>query len=217
MPANLSRRARARFAAHQPRRAASPLYFHIIESMKSRDVIAALGALASGARLAVSHQRGQRHGLPAAECYTVSPVSAASAEDLIAIRTLLEDCGLPTSDLASARPEFVVIREHGRVVAAGALQRFGSSALLRSVAVVQRCRGSGLGHAVVLELERKARDARIERLILLTQSAAPFFARHGYEIIERSAAPAEVQGSEEFRSLCPSSATCMAKLLASSA
>jgi protein-tyrosine-phosphatase/N-acetylglutamate synthase-like GNAT family acetyltransferase len=121
---------------------------------------------------------------------------------------------LPTSDLASARREFVAIREQRRVVAAGALQRFGSSALLRSVVVAEDRRGSGLGHAIVLELERLARVARIDRLILLTETAASFFSRHGYQVIERSAAPADVQGSEEFRSLCPNSATCMAKVLA---
>jgi amino-acid N-acetyltransferase len=144
-------------------------------------------------------------------------ISAASADDLIAIRALLEGAGLPTSDLAAARPEFLAIREDGNLVAAGALQRFGSCALLRSVVVSHDRRGMGLGGAMVLELERLAREARIERLILLTQTAADFFARRGYRVIERSAAPADMQQSEEFRSLCPSSATCMAKQLADSA
>jgi amino-acid N-acetyltransferase len=143
----------------------------------------------------------------------VSAVRATSADDLTAIRALLESAGLPTSDLLSARPEFVAIREGGILVAAGALQRFGSSALLRSIVVSPNRRGLGFGHSIVLELERAAREAKIERLILLTQTAAQFFARHGYQAIERNAAPADVQGSDEFRSLCPNSATCMAKVL----
>jgi amino-acid N-acetyltransferase len=138
---------------------------------------------------------------------------AASAEDLSAIRGLLERSGLPTSDLESAQAEFVVIRESGQVVAAGALQRFGSAALLRSVVVAPGRRGSGLGRAVVSELERAARAARISRLVLLTLSAAEFFARCGYRVVERSSAPRDMQGSEEFRSLCPDSATCLAKSL----
>src|SRR5205085_1657026 len=156
---------------------------------------------------AVVLRRRSSEGMP------LSLMNAASAEELIEIRSLLESSGLPASDLASARPEFVTIRERGRVVAAGALQRFGSTALLRSVTVAEDRRGSGLGRAIVLELERLAREARIERLILLTETAAGFFARHGYQVIERSVAPADVQGSEEFRSLCPASATCMAKVL----
>jgi amino-acid N-acetyltransferase len=138
----------------------------------------------------------------------------ASAQDLIAIRALLVRCGLPTSDLDSARPEFAVIRESNRVVAAGALQRFGASALLRSVVVAPDRRGSGLGQAIVGELERVARASRVGRLILLTETAAEFFARRGYRIIERNTAPEEVLASDEFLSSCPSSATCMAKTLA---
>jgi amino-acid N-acetyltransferase len=143
----------------------------------------------------------------------MSRVDAASPQDLIAIRALLERSGLPTSDLESARPEFAVIRAEGKVIAAGALQRFGSSALLRSVVVVPDQRGSGLGHLIVSELERTARAAQITELILLTETAAEFFAQQGYRVIERSNAPQEMQGSEEFRSLCPSSAACMAKSL----
>ena len=140
-------------------------------------------------------------------------VERASPEDLPPIRALLERSGLPTSDLESARPEFAVIREDGRVVGAGALQRFGSSALLRSVVVSPERRGAGLGQRIVSELERVAGEARISRLVLLTQTAADFFARQGYRVIERSAAPEPMLASEEFRSLCPSSATCMAKRL----
>jgi amino-acid N-acetyltransferase len=151
------------------------------------------------------------------ETSLMSRVDAASSQDLIAIRALLERAGLPTSDLESAQPDFTVIRANGKVIAAGALQRFGPSALLRSVVVEPDHRRSGLGRLIVGELERSARAARITQLILLTQSATEFFARQGYRAIERSRAPEELQGSAEFRSLCPSSATCMAKSLEDSA
>jgi amino-acid N-acetyltransferase len=146
----------------------------------------------------------------------VTRFESASAEDLPAIRALLESSALPTSDLATACPEFAVVRESDEVVAAGALQRFGSSALLRSVVVAEKHRGSGLGRGIVRELERLARASQISHLILLTQTAAEFFARQGYRAIERSTAPEEMQGSEEFRSFCPSSAICMAKSLGDS-
>lgn len=140
-------------------------------------------------------------------------VEAASAQDLAGVRALLEGSGLPTADLASARPEFAVIRQDGRVVAAGALQHFGAVALLRSVVVAPECRGGGLGGGVLSELERRAQAAGMTQLILLTQTAEEFFARRGFSRIERSSAPRDLQASEEFRSLCPSSAICMAKSL----
>ena len=146
----------------------------------------------------------------------MSRAGPASAHDLIAIRALLERSGLPTSDLEAAQPEFVVIREGGQVVGAGALQRFGSAALLRSVVVAADRRGSGLGRVIVSELERAARARQISRLFLLTQTAAEFFARCGYRLIERSSAPLDLQGSEEFRALCPDSAACLAKSLSDS-
>jgi amino-acid N-acetyltransferase len=56
----------------------------------------------------------------------------------------------------------------------------------------------------------------VKELVLLTQSAALFFQRQGYRVVERSGVPRAVQMSEEFRSLCPASATCMTKSLAGS-
>lgn len=144
----------------------------------------------------------------------MSRVGPASAQDLIAIRALLERSGLPSRDLESARPEFAVIHQDDEVIAAGALQRFGTSALLRSVVVAPDLRRSGLGRSVVRELERLARAAGVGRLVLLTETAADFFAHQGFRTIERSSAPEDMQASEEFRSLCPSSAICMGKNLA---
>lgn len=92
-------------------------------------------------------------------------------------------------------------------------KRFGAAALLRSVVVEVGARGAGVGHLIIQELERRARAADVTELILLTQMAKPFFERQNYRTIERASVPPAVQASEEFRSLCPESATCMAKTL----
>jgi amino-acid N-acetyltransferase len=52
-------------------------------------------------------------------------------------------------------------------------------------------------------------------LVLLTQTAEPFFARLGYSVVDRVYVPDEVKASAEFRSLCPAAATCMTKSLVS--
>src|SRR6266436_2873510 len=137
----------------------------------------------------------------------------ATREDGESIRVLLKDNGLPTSDLMSSKPQFIVACEGETVVAAGALQCFGASALLRSVAVAPELRGTGLGRIVVEDLERLACVARITQLVLLTETAKRFFERQGYRVIERTDVPKDVRESEEFRSLCPASATCMMKTL----
>jgi amino-acid N-acetyltransferase len=130
------------------------------------------------------------------------------------IHALLERSGLPTSDLDASQPQFIVLCEGAQIVGAGALQRFGSIALLRSVAVEPQRRGAGLGRMIVQELERRAYASDVAQLVLLTQTAKRFFEHQGYQVIDRQQAPQAVQASEEFRSLCPASATCMVKMLA---
>lgn len=101
----------------------------------------------------------------------MAELRAAAQEDLAVVRLLLEQAGLPTSDLTTSRPQFTVLWDDERIVGAGALEPFGSAALMRSVVVARDRRAAGLGRLIVQELERVARAARIDRLILLTQSA----------------------------------------------
>ncbi|MGH9356240.1 MAG: arsenic resistance N-acetyltransferase ArsN2 [Terriglobia bacterium] len=140
-------------------------------------------------------------------------IRSANARDEHGIRILLERNGLPTSDLGSAQPEFLMAQEGEDLIGAGALERFGTIALLRSVAVAGHRRGTGVGQYILRELEQRARASGVEELVLLTQTAMPFFERHGYRAVERSRVNPAVQASEEFRSLCPASAVCMVKAL----
>jgi amino-acid N-acetyltransferase len=96
------------------------------------------------------------------------------------------------------------------------LQWFGKTALLRSVVVAPSARGKGLGQRVVQALEGAAREGNAALLVLLTLTAESFFERQGFRVIDRRSVPDDVQSSEEFRSLCPASAICMAKKLAPS-
>lgn len=145
---------------------------------------------------------------------TKASIRPATEHDAPAIRALLQENGLPTADLLDARPEFAVACEGNRIVGVGGLERFGEIALLRSIAVVPDRRGSGIGRAIVEHLERRARDCGVAEIVLLTQTANGFFERRAYGPIERRLAPAAVQATEEFRSLCPASAVCMFKRLA---
>jgi len=140
-------------------------------------------------------------------------IRAATAQDLPNIKALLQRCELPTADLEGARVAFLVDERDGRVTGAIGLQRFERVALLRSLAVDASSRGVGTGAGLVALLEAEARDQAIDELILLTQTAQAFFARRGYRVIDREAAPPAVLQAEEFRTLCPASAVCMAKLL----
>jgi amino-acid N-acetyltransferase len=137
----------------------------------------------------------------------------ATAADAESVHDLLVRNGLPTGDLTTSHAQFIVACDGERIVGVGAIEPFGNAALLRSVAVKAPYRGTGLGRLIVGELERRARAAALGELILLTLTARDFFERLGYDVQDRSQVPAPVLDSAEFRSLCPASATCMAKTL----
>jgi amino-acid N-acetyltransferase len=135
----------------------------------------------------------------------------ARRDDRAAIEALLRASALPVDDLAHAQIDFIVACDGGSLTGVGGLERHGDAALLRSLAVVPSSRGTGLGQALLRALEAHAAASGIRTLVLLTTTAAPFFAARGYSTIARADAPPAVQDSAEFRSLCPASATCMTK------
>jgi homocysteine S-methyltransferase len=140
-------------------------------------------------------------------------IRAAGAPDLAAIRALLERCRLPTDDLDRARPWFVAAYAGASLVGTGALEVLGTTGFLRSVAVAEQARGTGLGSALVQAVEDEARRRGLEELALLTETARDYFARLGYAEIPREQAPEELQSTAQFRSLCTQSAHCMVKRL----
>lgn len=137
--------------------------------------------------------------------------------DLAAVVALLKSCGLPTADLARAPDLHLwVFEENDTVFGAIGMQRFGACALLRSLAVGAGHQRRGFGRQLVARLEREAEVQGVEQLVLLTESAEGLFRAAGYEVIDRRFVPEKIKQSAEFQSLCPASAVCMKKLLASS-
>lgn len=93
------------------------------------------------------------------------------------------------------------------------LESYGDCGLLRSLYVDDASRGLGLGSKLLAALEAKAAGDALHELWLLTIDADPFFARHDYQVMQRSDAPVAIQDSAEFSSLCPGDAVLMRKRL----
>ena len=133
---------------------------------------------------------------------------------LAAVTALLDDCGLPTSDLDQHDlDEFLGCGPDEQPLGVIGLERCGNDGLLRSLAVAPSVRGAGCGAALVARLEQQAHDRGIRCLYLLTETAEAFFAARGYQVIERSLVPDAVRATSEFASLCPDDATVMRKAL----
>lgn len=128
------------------------------------------------------------------------------------IRHLLEGTGLPADDLTDdSLRHFLVLRENDAVIGAVGIDLLGTVALLRSLVVTDTARGCGFGKKLAAAAEALARDSGAKTLYLLTTTAERFFASLGYRTIPRTAAPPLIQETLQFRSLCPSTATLMAK------
>ena len=131
-----------------------------------------------------------------------------------AVVALLKRAGLPVADLTSiAGLQLWVLEGTDGVVGAIAMERCGSQALLRSLAVAPEYRNCGFGRELVARLEEAARTDELTQLVLLTQTAETFFRSLGYEVTDRNEVSDTLKQSAEFRSLCPASAVCMSKRL----
>jgi amino-acid N-acetyltransferase len=133
-------------------------------------------------------------------------------DDFPAIASLLLASGLPLDGLSADRPFAVVAVQAGRLVGCAHVERYGASALLRSVAVDAAVRRTGIGRELVeAALTGPAGDAT--RAYLLTETAAAFFGRLGFRRTSRNRIPPSVRASVEFTSACPASAIAMTRPL----
>jgi amino-acid N-acetyltransferase len=140
-------------------------------------------------------------------------VERARAEDLDGILRLLGEHRLPQEGLREHLETALVVRLDDRIVGSAALELYPDGALLRSVAVASELQGQQVGRELTEAAIRLADQLAMPAVYLLTNTAAEYFPRFGFERITRAEVPPGVQASIEFTSLCPSSATAMRKRL----
>ena len=135
----------------------------------------------------------------------------ADESDLSYVETLLAENDLPWRDVRSKRDCFYLAVCGDERVGVGGIEVYGTDGLLRSVVVDRSAREDGVGKRLCAALEQRASAAGVDTLYLLTTTAAGFFARRGYDEIERADAPATIRATTEFNELCPATATCLRK------
>jgi len=77
---------------------------------------------------------------------------------------------------------------NGKILAAGRLvMKPDDTGQVRSMAVLESCRGMGLGRLILIALEEKALEENISRVILQArESAVKFYEKSGYRMVEKS-------------------------------
>ena len=145
---------------------------------------------------------------------TDTPMTIFSAPTAASIKQLLAENKLPCDDIDEL--DLSCFLGYGTADApAGVigLEIYRQDALLRSLVVDQASRNSGCGRKLLTAIERLAREKGVDTLYLLTETAERFFARHGYDEIERTRLPETIKQTAQFSQLCPQSAIAMTKQL----
>ncbi len=143
-------------------------------------------------------------------------IRPANARDVAAVSALLSAADLaPNALSAQFGPQFVVaVRPAtGAVVGAAGVEVYTDGAtsvgLLRSAVVDKRFQGRGLGAALTENRLRWAEREALVAVYLLTETAADYWPRFGFQRMDRETAPPALQTAHEWRQGCPASAVAM--------
>lgn len=118
-------------------------------------------------------------------------IRPARTSDIKAIHTIIDAYVLgrrllakETVTLYETVQEFTVAEFDGEVVGCGALHVLWEDlAEIRSVAVLEKMRGKGVGNAIIADIVDRARILGVARIFCLTFET-DFFGRNGFEVIE---------------------------------
>jgi amino-acid N-acetyltransferase len=118
-------------------------------------------------------------------------IRSAKTSDVKGIRALIDSyapegrlLSKETVTLYESTQEFTVAILDGVVVGCGALHILWEDlAEVRTVAVIEKLQGTGIGHQIMEAISERARNVGVKRIFCLTFETE-FFGRHGFEIID---------------------------------
>jgi amino-acid N-acetyltransferase len=138
-------------------------------------------------------------------------IRSAEPGDIEVVGKLLSDADLPMDGLADQfGPSYAIATDlEGGIVGAAGIERYGRFGLLRSVVVAPEARNQGVAELLVRDRMAWAGTEGLDSVYLLTTTAAQYFARLGFEQLDRDELPLEIRDSPEFASICPGTAVAM--------
>ena len=117
-------------------------------------------------------------------------------------------------ETAQFGPQYAVaVNGEGTLVGVAGYERYGADILLRSVAVSEPWRSTGIGARLTADRLAHAKAQGCVAAYLLTDAARGYWERHGFSKIDRQAAPEAITRSHEWSAACPVSATAMFRSL----
>ncbi|MFX0085040.1 MAG: arsenic resistance N-acetyltransferase ArsN2 [Candidatus Hodarchaeota archaeon] len=132
-------------------------------------------------------------------------IEKANNKDLQEVLTLLNEVKLPKEGVAESFQDFFVIRKNSKVIGCIGIEKYGEVGLMRSAAIHPSFQGQGYGKKLVEALENYARDKKLVKIYLLTDTAEKFFIKFNYKVISREKANPKIKQSVEYTTICTSS------------
>lgn len=134
----------------------------------------------------------------------LEPVPGSDPE----LKLALSASGLPTEDLEDAgRSFFRAVSADGGTVGYAGMEACGDNVLLRSLVILPEHRGKALGKTLTRETLKAVNVS--SAVFLATTTAAPFFEKLGFIVVERGDVPPAVLATRQLSGICPASATIM--------
>jgi len=127
------------------------------------------------------------------------------------ISILLEENNLPTQDLKELDlKNFFGLYINNTLAGMVGLEIYDDVALLRSLAVSTN-KSTGIGSILLEYIDSFAKNNNINTIFLLTTTADKYFLKKGFVVESKTQAPKVIQQTNEFKSICPTSAIFMKK------
>jgi amino-acid N-acetyltransferase len=133
----------------------------------------------------------------------------STPDDWPTVEELLQESKLPLDGAHDHFHNFTLAFQDEDLIGCAGYERYDSIGLLRSVAVKDSVRGTGLGKQLTEQVLNTARSHGVTQMVLLTETAINFFPRFGFKQIERGKVPPPALASLEFTTACPDTAAVM--------
>jgi amino-acid N-acetyltransferase len=125
----------------------------------------------------------------------------STPDDLPVFTALLEAAHLPPWGIEEHLQNFVAAEQDGRVVGCGGFEAYPAAhaALVRSMAVDESLRGSGLGTRILEWVMNRAAEQGLTQLYLFTMDAHDFYLRFGFVDSTLADIPEPVHASIQYQ------------------
>ena len=136
-------------------------------------------------------------------------IRTAVPGDIAAISSLLAENELPIDDIKENKVFFYVGETNKDILGVIGIEIYDGVGLLRSLAIKETLKNTGLGSQLVSFLIDRAKKQNLKNLYLLTTTAELYFPKFGFKPIDRKEVPESIQSTKEFKEICPDSAIVM--------